>query len=146
MGFRFNKRIKIAKGVNINLSKSGVGVSAGVKGLRAGVGPRGARVTASIPNTGIRKELRSKKGKAQSQPDTQYFSDPPALPSAHSRVSVLLICLILGWLGVHRFVTGKVLSGIIYLFTFGLFGVGWAYDFLRIILGGFPDRQGRKLK
>jgi TM2 domain-containing membrane protein YozV len=59
---------------------------------------------------------------------------------------VLLICLILGWLGVHRFVTGKVLSGIIYLFTFGLFGVGWAYDFLRIILGGFPDRQGRKLK
>ena len=39
MGLRFRKKIKIAKGLNINLSKSGIGISAGIPGLRVGVWP-----------------------------------------------------------------------------------------------------------
>lgn len=53
MGFRFSKRIKLAKGINLNLSKSGIGISAGVKGARIGTGPKGTRATLSIPGTGI---------------------------------------------------------------------------------------------
>ncbi len=53
MGFRFGKSIKLGKAFRINLSKSGIGMSAGVKGMRVGVGPRGTRLTASIPGTGI---------------------------------------------------------------------------------------------
>lgn len=53
MGFRFRKSIRLGKHTRINLSKSGVGVSTGVKGFRVGVGPRGVRTTASIPGTGI---------------------------------------------------------------------------------------------
>lgn len=34
----------------------------------------------------------------------------------------------LGLFGVHRLYMGKYLSGIIYLFTGGLFGLGWLYD------------------
>jgi hypothetical protein len=52
MGWRFHRSIK-AGPFRINFSKSGVGVSAGVKGFRVGVGPRGTRVTSSIPGTGI---------------------------------------------------------------------------------------------
>lgn len=51
MGFR--KSIKLGKHTRINLSKSGVGVSTGVKGFRVGVGPKGVRTTTSIPGTGI---------------------------------------------------------------------------------------------
>ena len=34
-----------------------------------------------------------------------------------------------GAFGVHRMYQGKWISGIIYLFTFGLFGLGLLYDF-----------------
>lgn len=53
MGFNFRKSIKLGKNLRVNLSKSGVGLSAGVKGARVSVGPKGIRKTASIPGTGI---------------------------------------------------------------------------------------------
>lgn len=53
MGFRFHKRLRLAPGINLNLSKSGVGVSAGVKGFRVSAGPRGVRATATAPGTGL---------------------------------------------------------------------------------------------
>ncbi|WP_321854661.1 DUF4236 domain-containing protein [Paraburkholderia tropica] len=51
MGWGFRKSIKIAPGVRLNLSKSGVSTSIGGKGFTYNT--RG-RVTASIPGTGIR--------------------------------------------------------------------------------------------
>lgn len=33
-----------------------------------------------------------------------------------------------GYLGLHKFARGKIVIGILYLFTVGLFGVGWIYD------------------
>lgn len=39
-----------------------------------------------------------------------------------------LLLVFLGFFGVHRFYMGKVWSGILYLLTFGLFGLGYIYD------------------
>ena len=52
MGFRYRKSIKLGP-FRLNFSKSGVVVSAGVKGARVGIGPRGVRTTLSVPGTGI---------------------------------------------------------------------------------------------
>ncbi|MGE5528600.1 MAG: DUF4236 domain-containing protein [Patescibacteria group bacterium] len=51
--FRFRRSIRIAKGVRINLSKSGIGLSAGGRGFCVGVGPRGAYTSMGIPGTGL---------------------------------------------------------------------------------------------
>ena len=40
-----------------------------------------------------------------------------------------LLLTFLGWAGIHRFYIGKVLTGIIYLLTGGLCGLGILYDF-----------------
>ena len=54
MGFRFRKSINLGGGFRINLSKSGVGYSWGVKGYRITKKAKGGtRHTASIPGTGI---------------------------------------------------------------------------------------------
>jgi len=39
-----------------------------------------------------------------------------------------ILLTFLGLFGVHRFYMGKWLTGLIYLFTGGLFLVGWLYD------------------
>lgn len=54
MSLRFRKSIKIAPGVQFNISKNSVGVSAGVKGFRKSINSSG-RVTTSvgIPGTGV---------------------------------------------------------------------------------------------
>lgn len=54
MGLRFHKSINICKGVKLNLSKSGVGVSLGTKGAHYSVNTSGRRTaTFGIPGTGI---------------------------------------------------------------------------------------------
>lgn len=54
MGIRFRKSIKLGGGTKLNLSKSGVGISTGVKGFRVSKNTSGrSRVTSSLPGTGL---------------------------------------------------------------------------------------------
>jgi len=53
LSFRFWRRIRIAPGITLNLSKSGGSLSFGVRGAHVTVGPHGKRVTAGIPGTGL---------------------------------------------------------------------------------------------
>ena len=53
MALRFRKSFKIAPGIKLNVSKRGLGMSAGVKGARIGVNSKGTYSSYSIPGTGI---------------------------------------------------------------------------------------------
>lgn len=54
MGFRFQKRIQITKGVRLNLSKSGPGLSFGSPGARFSINPKGRKnASFGIPGTGL---------------------------------------------------------------------------------------------
>src|SRR5256712_1934020 len=53
MPLRFFRRVRIAKGLTLNLSKRGASLSAGRRGARVTFGRRGARATAGVPGTGV---------------------------------------------------------------------------------------------
>lgn len=59
-----------------------------------------------------------------------------------------VICLLLGWLGVHKFRERKVGMGILYLCTVGLFGIGWFVDIIRYLIAAIKGEriQGNRSK
>jgi len=75
--FQFRKRVKLAPGLSLNVSKKGLGLSAGPKGLKTSISAQG-RITGSagIPGSGIsyRKTL-SGSSNASSEGEYASFSD-----------------------------------------------------------------------
>ena len=65
--------------------------------------------------------------------------------SPKSRAVAALLCFFLGFLGAHRFYVGKIGTGILWLFTGGIFGIGSLIDFILIICGSFSDSKGGKI-
>lgn len=81
--------------------------------------------------------------------------------SKEKKLTLLLLCWLFGILGVHRFYTGKyltggvqllavLLGGLIALFKIQapatslllIFPLWWIVDIMRIIMGKFTDREG----
>ena len=71
----------------------------------------------------------------QNQPYNPYVS-------AKSKVMAITMCIVFGWLGIHRYYVGKVGTGIIFMFTFGLFGIGWIHDTVKLATNTFTDCFG----
>jgi TM2 domain-containing membrane protein YozV len=61
-------------------------------------------------------------------------------------VPTVLLCFLLGVLGVHRFYVGKIGTGILQLVTLGGLGIWAMIDFILIIVGKFTDKDGRAIK
>jgi hypothetical protein len=67
---RFQKSIRIAPGIRIDLRKSGVGVSVGPKGLKVGVDGKGRRSSSvGIPGAGISQRSYSNPGEDGHTPE-----------------------------------------------------------------------------
>jgi len=62
--------------------------------------------------------------------------------STKSRTTTFILVFLVGVFGIHRFYVGKVGTGLIWLFTFGCFGLEAVIDFWLVLLGGFKDKEG----
>ncbi len=66
--------------------------------------------------------------------------------SDYSRLLALLLCVFLGYVGAHRFYVGKVWTGMLWLLTGGILGVGYVSDIVALIMGRFRDHEGLRLE
>jgi TM2 domain-containing membrane protein YozV len=66
--------------------------------------------------------------------------------SDKSFVATLILCLLLGGLGVHRFYVGKIGTGILMLLTLGGLGIWTLIDVIFIAVGKFKDSNGLRIK
>ena len=81
--------------------------------------------------------------KNQSQPQNIIINNSASSSSSASATAVnngipyrkacnkwvsFLLCLFIGYLGAHKFYEGRTGMGVLYLFTMGLFGIGWFID------------------
>ncbi len=62
--------------------------------------------------------------------------------SYKNKFLTLLLCVFLGFLGVHYFYVKRPFMGLFYMFTLGFFGIGWLIDIIRIAFGTFRDGYG----
>lgn len=74
-----------------------------------------------------------------------YGGYPMQPVSPYNRWLAFALCLLLGVLGIHRFYVGKIGTGILYIFTGGLCGVGALVDLITIACGSFRDINGQIL-
>lgn len=91
MGLRFRKSIKIAPGIRMNISKSGIGFSAGVKGARISVNSKGrVTKTVSIPGTGISYSESSTIKNTEKKPPKTIYEYSSGQQKAFSVVMLIL--------------------------------------------------------
>jgi TM2 domain-containing membrane protein YozV len=72
-----------------------------------------------------------------------HKENPPMPEKKADWTVLLLLSIILGTLGIHRFYVGKIGTGILMLLTGGGCGIWALYDIIMIVLEKFTDAQGQ---
>ena len=82
------------------------------------------------------------KEKAAELAKSRAAAQSAAHVSQKSRTVALIICVFVGFLGIHHFYSGRNGLGVLYLLTAGLCGIGWIIDIVLIATGKYKDGKG----
>lgn len=74
--------------------------------------------------------------KSKVRPDAKKTDSNPAF-----NITEILLTVLLGWIGIHCFYRKQYIKGIIYLFTLGLFGIGWFIDIVLLLVRAIKSKQ-----
>ena len=66
--------------------------------------------------------------------------------SEKSFVATILLLVLLGGVGAHRFYVGKPVTAILFIFTLGGLGLWGLFDLIMIVTGKFKDSSGLLIK
>lgn len=79
---------------------------------------------------------------------TEEPSEEPSEPqsSERSRSVALILGVLGGVFGFHRFYVGRPQSAVFQALTLGGLGMWWLYDMVMILAGEFQDRDGLRIR
>ena len=108
MAWSYRKRIKIAPGVHVNVSKSGISTSVGTKGASVTLGPKGTYVYTGIPGTGLysRKKISGNTSNTKNNPYNHSLMDSSENNNAKNggcrmwcgiAMLIFFICQMINW-------------------------------------------------
>src|SRR5574344_1789941 len=83
-------------------------------------------------------------GAKQNAKETTFSNYQPNKINKEWLIS-LILCVLVGELGVHRFYNGKIGTGILQLITIGGLGIWTLIDIIMIVLERFTDRNGQPM-
>ena len=63
-------------------------------------------------------------------------------PGGKDWMTLLILSIVVGSLGVDRFYVGKIGTGLLKLITAGGCGIWWLIDLIKILQGKFTDKEG----
>ena len=123
----------------------------GVRIDKNSVAQKGIKGVANLPieRGAYLDEVTEKVKKILNVEQVEDYVAPVGVSSGQSEKDwfvALLLCLVLGGIGVHRFYVGKIGSGILYILTAGVFGIGVLVDLIKIITGNFTDKNGNPIR
>lgn len=98
MALRIRKSFKIAPGIRLNVSKSGLSTSIGGKGTTVNLSKRGTKVTSSLTGTGLSTSQVFGKKKV---PRTSA-GQPSTMPSFGSYLLTFIIVVSVLWAIFHK--------------------------------------------
>ena len=138
--------VKKLGGIKKGAAKSGFGKSSGFKKGASGFGAK-----KSASGFGAKKGASgvAKKGAAKSGKTVKKVAKNAAPTVDAGEISdkgftgIYILACLLGYLGVHRFMAGKIGTGVAMLLTLGGLGIWSLIDIIMIGLGNFKDKEGR---
>ena len=99
MAWNYRKRIKIAPGIHLNFSNSGVSTSIGPKGAKISIGKNGTYLNTSIPGTGLYSRTKIS-GNSVSKPYNSLMNSSANDIQTSNRSFLVVFALILLLLGI----------------------------------------------
>lgn len=75
----------------------------------------------------------------------EFYAEPP-VESGRSRSVALVLGILGGVFGLHRFYAGRTHSGVAMVLTLGGLGIWWLYDMIVLVAGEFRDADGRPIR
>lgn len=112
MGFRFQRRLRLFRGVSLNIGKRGVSsISFGTRGAHTTIGKSGIRNTIGLPGTGLSYTSLMPWKRRVAQGSPQAAPSPPGPLNSLSKV----VARMLGALAIYAVVCGIIYAGWQYL-------------------------------